>query len=79
MRLTKGCYELLEMMNSTKPERESKGIQTWFKYEESIKYIITQLIFLLIFLNIRRQINYYLRKNTGKRRFTAHTISASRD
>ena len=35
MKLNEGCNELLEMMNKTKPEREKKGIQTWFAYEES--------------------------------------------
>jgi len=35
MKLNEGCNELLEMMNKTKPEREKKGIQTWFTYEES--------------------------------------------
>ena len=35
MKLIEGCNELLEMMNKTKPEREKKGIQTWFTYEES--------------------------------------------
>ena len=36
IQLNKKCIELLNMMNNTEPERESKGIQTWFKYEESI-------------------------------------------
>jgi len=36
IQLNKKCIDLLYMMNNTEPERESKGIQTWFKHEESI-------------------------------------------